>query len=402
MSWLDKIENDLIITTGEGSEFTPLWIDAQKSKEFNAEQFNFVNQPGSLVEREEPTGTAYNLTLYFQGENNIEEAERFWEASNDSRPWVLSHPYYGQLIVQPFNLNYDNREHNVTKVTSEVIETINERGPQTISNIEIEVRNNANALNESSAGSYDVEPGAEEINQMDPVSLQNEAEGNFPDTEAAESYRNAVTEAQSAVAKATNQPIVALKAMQNVIRAPARFEDSVTNRLDILQNQFESLRSTISKDSSAGSKRTFEYQTSANLSAQAEASVTNTNYRNRSEVLAITDSILSNYKTFEDDIVNIQSNRAGDPNSYIPNHDVQFQLMRLINLTVAKLFDMAFDLRQERTFYVEGETNVILLTHKLYGLDPEDQNINALIEQNNFSINELLVIEHGRQVTYYA
>ncbi len=45
--------------------------------------------------------------------------------------------------------------------------------------------------------------------------------------------------------------------------------------------------------------------------------------------------------------------------------------------------------------------NVILLSHKFYGSDENDDNLQKFIDTNNIGLNELLNISKGRKVIYY-
>ncbi len=67
MSWIDKIQDQLIITCGDGKEFRPSWINASKDMNFNVSLFEFPNIKGTLVKRGTPIGKAYNLQIFFQG-----------------------------------------------------------------------------------------------------------------------------------------------------------------------------------------------------------------------------------------------------------------------------------------------------------------------------------------------
>src|SRR5690242_2796658 len=100
MSWLDRITDSLTITTGEGSTFTPNWINAVRQKEYNIAEFEFIEQKGTLVSRKLPRGNKYNIEIYFQGDNHLNEAGRFDLAADDPRYWVMAHPFYGHVNVQ--------------------------------------------------------------------------------------------------------------------------------------------------------------------------------------------------------------------------------------------------------------------------------------------------------------
>ena len=43
MSWIERIKNDIIITTGDGKVYTPLYSIGGKTVEYNIAEFNFPN-----------------------------------------------------------------------------------------------------------------------------------------------------------------------------------------------------------------------------------------------------------------------------------------------------------------------------------------------------------------------
>ena len=49
-----------------------------------------------------------------------------------------------------------------------------------------------------------------------------------------------------------------------------------------------------------------------------------------------------------------------------------------------------------------SDTNLIVLTHKYFGLDADDKNILAFKETNNIKNNELFKIPKGRVIKYYS
>lgn len=126
MSWIDKIKTDLTITCGDGKTYTPNWINASKSVEYNIASFEFKALAGTLVYRGTPRGARYQLTLFFQGEDHLDLASDFMESANNSKPWVISHPFYETITVQPAGLTVDNTELNISAISGLVIETIGE------------------------------------------------------------------------------------------------------------------------------------------------------------------------------------------------------------------------------------------------------------------------------------
>jgi len=124
MSWLERINSEFIIKCGDGREYQPLWMNAVKSYEFNVSEFEFINQRGAKVVREEAKARRFNLTLHFEGENVLDISDNFERSTYDKRPWTITHPMYGQLTVQPLGINFDNTKFNVTTITCTIVETL--------------------------------------------------------------------------------------------------------------------------------------------------------------------------------------------------------------------------------------------------------------------------------------
>src|SRR5688500_16182415 len=113
MSWVEKIQRELIITTGDGKEYKPNWLNASKDVEYNVAQFNFPKIPGTLVAGGEPKGAQYSVEFYFQGEDHLDKFTAFEQSAKDKRPWTISHPFYGRLVVKPLALKFDHSKYNV-------------------------------------------------------------------------------------------------------------------------------------------------------------------------------------------------------------------------------------------------------------------------------------------------
>ena len=110
MSWVEKIQTDMTIITGDRREFVPQWMNAIKDVGFNTTQFEFPNIRGTLVRRTQPKGNRYDLTIHFLGDDHLDIAGTFEESSKDSRPWTIRHPFYNDIFVQPLGLRFDNTQ----------------------------------------------------------------------------------------------------------------------------------------------------------------------------------------------------------------------------------------------------------------------------------------------------
>ena len=78
------------------------------------------------------------------------------------------------------------------------------------------------------------------------------------------------------------------------------------------------------------------------------------------------------------------------------------QLTGVVNYAISQLFIIALGAQQERIILLGEDSNVINLTHRFYGLDSEDLNIDKFMRNNDIGISEMLQIEKGRKIKYYV
>ena len=125
-------------------------------------------------------------------------------------------------------------------------------------------------------------------------------------------------------------------------------------------------------------------------------------YKTRPEVSGIADTIMDMFSSYISDLDSLQTPNGGKTNSFIPDAYALRDLSQLVNLSISNLFTIALGARQERSLYLEDDTNIVVLTHRVYGLDPGDNNMNELIETNSIGINEIDILKKGRKIVYYV
>ncbi len=405
MGWLDQINSAFVITTGDGKEFRPQWMNATKSDEYNVAEFNFIDIEGTLVKRRKAKGRRFNLEIFFQGDDNLDVSRDFSISSKDPRAWTILHPVYGTLIVQPLALAFDDTKHNVTKITGTVVETIVEDNPQAITDPVDKITEDKETLDATFEESFatDVIPSTTDKSTLsDNLNIIfNEAEDLAG--EATEDYLNAFNSAEAAILDATKEPLAAITAINGVINLPAFFVQSVKNRIRSFKNQFDKLSEKLSSITEPSKKKIYESNAGivVSVTALAVANPIEGDYANRPEVIDRIDEILAIYNAYIDNLDILQTDNGGTPESYIPDNESLTALNDLINFSVSHLFDIALNTSQERSIIVEKDSNVILLTHRIYGLDAEDTLMDQLIENNKIGILELLKIPKNRKILYY-
>ena len=403
MSWVDLVQNEFIIVTGDGREYRPLSKNWQKSTEYNISEFNFVNVSGTFVDKKRPKGRRFPLEIYFQGEDHLDDAGRFEESAKDTRPWKVSHPYYGNLTVHASSLTFDNREHNLTKITGVMLETITNEGSTEVEDIPERLQEMKVNTDVQLASIVEVDPLVQNQLTDNATTLYNEGSKSVTGADG-NTYFNAFNEANTAILSATSEPLAAMRKVQSLINAPFNFEASVESRFDVFQSQFEQLTSTLTNAFSPKQKKAYEANAGTLIGSMAVTSVNpeGGEYESQMQALFIADELSNTYSTYQATLDNIQSETGGSTESYIPSQEAQTELANLVVEAIAGVLQIALNSQQERILILNYDSDIINLTHQFYGLDEADENMERLINTNSWGLNQMLEVRANTPVIYYV
>lgn len=409
MSWIERNKTGLTITTGDGKSFTPNWMNASKAIEYNVATFVFKETEGTLVKRGTPRGRQFAIEIYFQGEDHIDLADEFEASAADPKPWTIAHPYYGSILVQPVGMVFDNSGYNVTKITGGLIETISTTPDVPTVSAPDKILADKVAADEAFAQSYaDNVPVSKVANVRDIIRNASGAYSTFvaniTSNADVEEFLNAYNEANALFRGASTTTANAIRSIQALISLPFKLQADVITRMSMLTNLLVYLNGTIVSGSSRAAKLLYENNAGAVITSMVAAAVTNIgrSYSNRRSVLETIDTILAAYNEYLTKLDAIQTANGGLINSYIPSRFPLSLLGNLVGYAVTSLLDIAADSRQEISFFLEEDSNIIQLAHRLYGLKEDDSTIDELIAVNEIGLNEILGIRKGRKITYYA
>jgi len=406
MSWVDRVQSGLVITTGDGRAYEPKWMKTSYVRDYNVTEYNFPETDGTLVKRTTALGTKYSIEIFFEGDENIEQAEQFRTSCDDRRPWTIEHPEYGNILVQPSSLSFDTSTYNSTRVTGTVTETIADEGLQ-ITEVPLDLITGFNlAVFEISAEALSAEqsPSPARMNANNQAYYDS---GKLSVSNLIESQRYfaAFSAANGAIANVTAKPLQAAISLQRVIEAPAQFSLSVRARIDILQNQLRLLILSVNSISSVFDKKLIETNGAVIISSMSLAAATplsNQDYGNADTVFQIIEILLNANLDYLNVIDQMQTDNGGDTDSYVADFGLSIQVNDVLNYTISSLFTIALSAQQLRTFTITSDTSLILLAHKFYGLTEDDSTIDEFISQNSLGLNDMLVLPAGKIVKYYV
>lgn len=407
MSWINKIQTNIQITTGDGRVYNPLYFLAPKTVEYNVSEFNFPNVEGTLVIRGTPKGAKHKLEIIFQGDDHLDQCLNFEISCKDKRPWTLIHPFYGKLFVQPSSLSFDPTGYNTSVVTGELTETITDEYPR----ITIDPKDKSFFDSENTDESFNESFSNIQFKTSDVGNLSNSTDDLFQigassvkSGDQSNQYLNLYGLASSSIFNVFSDASFAATSISNFIQYPFQFEDNIQNRLNLLINQFNVLGKELSNLTSPNDKKIYEFFAGSVVNAIIKTSLNpiGADYFNASSVYSVIDSVLNVYNLYIQNLDFLQTDNNGTVNSYVPTFKPLQSLSSLVNYTVSNLFTIAFGSRQERTLILENDSNVILLAHRFYGLQPDDSTINEFISTNSIGSNEYYEVLKGRKLIYYV
>lgn len=402
----------MVIRTGDGKEYRPLWMPTSQSKEYNVTEFQFPNISGSLVDKRRPKGIKIPLELHFQGDDHITLMNEFMASADDPRPWTLVHPIYGRKIVQPTSIEVVSSKYNTSQINTEVIETITVDYPKTSVVPADKIAADADRCNAllidaitDKIGLVGIKPAS--VNKS--LQFVNKSDARvsplLSNDKIAQDYFNELATAQAAVNTFSDNANTAVSSTVRLLQTTAALPISMNRKMDtytgiITDAQNSILAGTIEQIDK------FQFMTNigATLSAMCIAAIRpiSGDYYNRNNVLETVGVILTANTTYINTLDSLQTGNGGAPDSFLPDADAMQQLGALINYTVSNLFNIALDAKQERSIILETDSNWIVLAHRFYGLQADDSTIEEMIRNNNAGLSEMLTVQKNRKITYYV
>lgn len=410
MSWINDIQDKIFeIVTGDGKSYFPKWRNAVKTREYNVAQFDFIGVEGSYVDRRKAKSRRFELEFYFDGESAVDLGNNFEISARDKRKWLLKHPFYGDIYCHPLSLTQDNTQYNVSRFTVPVVETLPEGYPKydiEFADVIVETQVSANDVQAEAFGSADV---------MDRNALQNTTDyldsifsAMIDDENDLNRFKALVDTAVVDIGDVTASATQIIRSMQNLINYPATVVQTVKSRFNVFSEAVETLIENITgiavTSRTRAEKVQFEAVIGGLITAQQIACSTEIEgfYFTRQDVIDQQDLLLADYDSFLEVLDENQSDRADTEDAYVPDFESINEIENIVFLSVANLYTIAFKAKQERIFINDRDSNAILLSHKFYGTDTDDENLEYFIDTNNIGLNEILNIRKGRKILYYV
>lgn len=413
MSWEDNLANRIQITTGDGQVWEPLSTVQTNtaSFEYNVSEFEFPEIAGTKVDRRLRKGVRYPMELFFQGANCIIEGKAFVEAANDRRPWKVIHPIFGQFTGHPISIEMDASGINTFKISVTVVETILEDGAKTVFEPSENVKFILNKSKETNVATFESSIAEFEttdvvLMQNNTTALYNSASSSITDQNIFNEYSNLFHTAQTKINTALNDVLFGISFIQQFINYPASFILGIKSRLVVIKNQCLALSDALDQFNAEtyNEKKIFENNKGEliNTLIQTISTPQENDYQNAVDIFYVIEQSLEMYNTFIGELQLLQDPNGYQVGAYLPNAEFLESLSYSFNYAIANLFNIALTAQQERIVLLEEDSNVIIQTHRFYGLQQDDSTLKRFIETNNIGLNETIQIKKGRKLVYYV
>lgn len=402
--WEEKYNRDIIITTGDGVVFNCIWNYASKTLEFNNTIYDFINKKKSFVDRRNPKSRVFNLSFYFQGENNIEIAEKFEKSSEDKRYWIVNHPLYGILYGHPVSIGFSNEYLNTTSINVEFIETItDEAGITAIDNDVNSQQQNYNELSDFSAQSFS---RTEITSDVKKSFIQNMSDvyskyRSIYHNENIQDFQIKVKNISNAIDGVISYPYNFVKDLYGFIGYIASVRANISTKISTCIQIYEDLKALPRVKQSE--KKYFETLGSSVLGTMALSLLNSedTSLLTRKQLSEINNTVSSVYADYFNELEVSEIELEDFNNGFAMDFNTQNSLYSLLISSVYQLMNLMYNAQQERIVSLNQDSNIILLTHRYYGLDENDENIEIFRNINNFRNDKVFIIKKGTQIKYY-
>lgn len=401
MDWSDRINIKFSIRTGDGQTYFPLFKGGELDKEFNTSTFEFINVYGTLVDRKKPQSRKFNLVFYFEGAENIDQADNFESSCDDPRQWTVEHPFYGTIYGQPLSIKRDDTYLNITEITVPFWESISPDYP--FSNFS--KKDNTRDMHETCMKSLSKVVENTEFTPLD-ISKQNDSLRYMSseleplaDSNTYADFQNALNAGLQSIDRLLFAPVNAIETVQAFLDLPSTYIRAIEGRVAGYEAILWRLKDSVETLTDKKYYEAIGGTVLSLISVVLLAPITG-DYILISDVQNVFNKLSSLYEDYLKTLDDISISIYDVSNAYIPNADAQVQLNTLINYTLANLFEFSFGAKKERIVVVQKDTNVILLTHRYLELDSNDENIDTFVKTNNIKFEELFSIKKGREVRY--
>ncbi len=419
MNWENRLQ-PATYTAPSGKSFTFDFKKVEVSATHRASIFRTPNKPGAYAIDFGMGERKYPLTAYVFGNDYDIEADKLVLLLEERGHGKLDHPVYGTKTVQV--MGYKRKDDPADRagvgiINIDFIESTETTFVETKKDVEDDLKKKRKKLNKENPEELD-----KEIKKLGEVLKKSETSKRMKEYldladkhlrpelsffEEAEALFNAIHDSlNDKITKNIGKPLVLASQMNALIKVPATLVQRTALRLQGYTKFATDLRERSSISALTKDTKSKLLEVGVLLSAIETAiseTLMNSDFKTRGEALVYANVLLElhevNKAFMETEEAKFQ---AGSLELLIYGNSEQTrQLEYIVQVTAAKLADVAFGLAQERSIILSRDRTIIDLAFELFG-SIDDVYLDALIDINNLEGDEIDLMPEGKEITYYG
>jgi prophage DNA circulation protein len=441
----ERLREQITLTSPLGNEFNAKWIKNPRSGTKKLGIFDYAKIKGTVVQDLGNTGERMPMTIYFDGPDNDQEADRFFTACLETGQWEMIHPtkgFRGVKLIAYSEAISPVLEGGYTAFQLQWIEDLDPSTLKTTAQLRAEQAAGLDELNDASADQFASNISTDTLSERTSII---ESIGKI--TDAVDSTLGKVAAVNNAIDKRMGElqrgiqgalrsgilePIALANQLQQLVQLPALAITDVKARLnayaDFADEVFgvepsspnsEGANAVASKElalvSSIGALSTIAITgiasstastaTATNTPTGAEKIFTGTTVQTQVQVI---ESIENIQQQFIDIAENLDANQVEFEVNTI---DGQFFSQKetfpaaalLTNTGVEYLLVNFFDLKIEKTIILDQPKTPWQVALEEYGgPGTNDSNLDLLITSNKLKKDELLLLTRDTELVIYV
>ena len=435
MSWRDRVNKQLILTSPEKNTFYAYWASDEVSGEKKNGVFEYPQVEGATVQPLKIGAISYPLSFWFAGDDHDIEAQRFMKALSEDGKWSIVHPVQGELDLYPSTFSFKIDPVSSGNVTSFKVKWILAKplefitlSPSAKKQIPLFVPPKSAEELVDTTNQAMVSRLVDEIKQETPGAVAKFADDCLKFSESVSktlesiytsiaSVNRSIQSIKRSIEGTVDEAIIDITAIggqfQNLIQLPAQVEMDIQQKLTLyervltaaydlqpIQDLFDTGDSGDAKNSSV--LREF---ISIMVVGAVSISIQIGEVATRSLAVLIADDFNESFSDMTDGLDAYQELFDDDTidKQYFSQTTSFADSLQLVTTTNNELLKSSLDLAIEKRITLDRPRAPIEIVITEYGdLGEDDSNLDEFIAVNKLKNNDILVLPSGREVLVYV
>ena len=420
--WRARVRETIELTSPEGTNFSAKWQSGPRDFDKKLGIFVYPKVVGNIVQDLDANSTRYTTKIFFEGEQNDVEANKFFIACRENGTWQITHPVHGFLELQLVSVREVNdpvKSGNITAIDIQWIEPIDPLTLKSASELAAQLDEKIKDLNTNAAQQF-----ADNLNQKSNAfsraieSATTKAAlitdvVTSPLFDSIDALDNAITVIQQGINDVKTETTILTDSLagqlQQLTQLPSLGIGDGQSKSKVYSDLVDGLSgvlpSTIRQPEKARNEAAVaELCMVAAIGALAKVATVST-LITRAQAVTLADSITTIFDLVTETLDDSQTEFVDE--DFVTQYFSQTQTYQTASDLIATanqyLLELAPSLLVEKRLILDRPRSPIEITITEYGsLGDEDANFDLFLETNELKRDEILMLDRGTEIVVYA